>query len=160
MLEGKKCLVIGSGISGIGAAVLLEKNHADVVLYDSSDKLTGEDLKAKLPEGVYPIGIHYYHWASMAAAANGVIQIDSDGNINFNQEGFIEAMSFYKELIDEGLACPIEVEKNEDGDYSDVTCYYSTQDMADQKFVIGRIEAWQAGGLADSIGEWGVTMWP
>ena len=28
MLEGKKCLVIGSGISGIGAAVLLEKNHA------------------------------------------------------------------------------------------------------------------------------------
>ena len=51
MLEGKKCLVIGSGISGIGAAVLLEKNHADVVLYDSSDKLTGEDLKAKLPEG-------------------------------------------------------------------------------------------------------------
>ena len=51
MLEGQKCLVIGSGISGIGAAVLLEKNHADVVLYDSSDKLTGEDLKAKLPEG-------------------------------------------------------------------------------------------------------------
>ena len=48
MLEGQKCLVIGSGISGIGAAVLLEKNHADVVLYDSSDKLTGEDLKAKL----------------------------------------------------------------------------------------------------------------
>ena len=51
MLEGRKVLVIGSGISGIGAAVLLEKNHADVVLYDSSDKLTGEDLKAKLPEG-------------------------------------------------------------------------------------------------------------
>ena len=51
MLEGKKCLVIGSGISGIGAAVLLEKNHADVVLYGGSDKLTGEDLKAKLPEG-------------------------------------------------------------------------------------------------------------
>ena len=56
MLEGKKCLVIGSGVSGIGAAVLLEKNHADVVLYDSSDKLTGEDLKAKLPEK--PGGLH------------------------------------------------------------------------------------------------------
>ena len=51
MLEGQKCLVIGSGISGIGAVALLEKYHADVVLYDSSDKLTGEDLKAKLPEG-------------------------------------------------------------------------------------------------------------
>ena len=80
----------------------------------------------------------------MAAAANGIMQIDSDGNINFNEEGFIEAMSFYRELIDEGLACPMEVEKDEDGDYNDVAVYYSTQDMADQKFVIGRIEAWQA----------------
>ena len=60
MLEGQKCLVIGSGISGIGAAVLLEKNHADVVLYDSSDKLTGEDLKAKLPEGSKPRGTYGY----------------------------------------------------------------------------------------------------
>ena len=51
MLEGRKCLVIGSGISGIGAVDLLEKYHADVVLYDSSDKLTKEDLAAKLPEG-------------------------------------------------------------------------------------------------------------
>ena len=51
MLEGQKCLVIGSGISGIGAVALLEKYNAAVVLYDSSDKLTGEDLKAKLPEG-------------------------------------------------------------------------------------------------------------
>ena len=47
MLEGQKCLVIGSGISGIGAVALLEKYHADVVLYDSSDKLTKEDLEAK-----------------------------------------------------------------------------------------------------------------
>ena len=46
MLEGQKCLVIGSGISGIGAVDLLEKYHADVVLYDSSDKLTKEDLEA------------------------------------------------------------------------------------------------------------------
>ena len=50
MLEGRKCLVIGSGISGIGAVDLLEKYHADVILYDSSDKLTKEDLAAKLPE--------------------------------------------------------------------------------------------------------------
>ena len=42
MLEGQKCLVIGSGISGIGAVALL-------VLYDRSDKLTKEDLEAKLP---------------------------------------------------------------------------------------------------------------
>lgn len=134
-----------------------EKFMAGEWSYDDMKEYLTE-MKAKLPEGVYPIGIHYYHWASMAAAANGIMQIDSDGNINFNEEGFIEAMSFYRELIDEGLACPMEVEKDEDGDYNDVAVYYSTQDMADQKFVIGRIEAWQAGGLADSIGEWGVTM--
>ena len=51
MLEGQKCLVIGSGISGIGAVALLEKYNADVVLYDSSDKLTAADLKANLPVG-------------------------------------------------------------------------------------------------------------
>ena len=52
MLEGQKCLVIGSGISGIGAVAIIGENiNADVVLYDSSDKLTGEDLEAKLPEG-------------------------------------------------------------------------------------------------------------
>ena len=53
MLEGQKCLVIGSGISGIGAVALLEKYHADVVLYDSSDKLTKEDLEAKLPSAFW-----------------------------------------------------------------------------------------------------------
>ena len=43
-------------------------------------------------------------------------------------------MENYRELIDEGLACPMEVEKDEDGDYNDVAVYYSTQDMADQNF--------------------------
>ena len=51
-------------------------------------------MKAKLPEGVYPIGIHYYHWLQRQLQQTGVIQIDSDGNINFNQEGFIEGNVF------------------------------------------------------------------
>ena len=51
MLEGKKCLIIGSGISGIGAVTLLEKHGVDTVLYDSNAELTPADLKAKLPEG-------------------------------------------------------------------------------------------------------------
>ena len=55
MLEGQKCLVIGSGISGIGAVALLEKYNADVVLYDSSDKLTGEGGNAP---GGQPGGMH------------------------------------------------------------------------------------------------------
>mgnify|MGYP001135166505 CR=1 FL=1 len=77
-----------------------EKFMAGEWSYDDMKEYLTE-MKAKLPDGVYPIGIHYYHWASMAAAANGIMQIDSDGNINFNEEGFIEAMSFYRELIDE-----------------------------------------------------------
>lgn len=51
MLEGQMCLVIGSGISGIGAVSLLEHFGADIILYDSNDKLTAEDLKSRLPEG-------------------------------------------------------------------------------------------------------------
>ena len=35
MLEGQKCLVIGSGISGIGAVALLEKYHADGIRMDA-----------------------------------------------------------------------------------------------------------------------------
>ena len=49
MFEGQKCLVVGSGISGIGAVTLLEHFGAEVVLYDSNEKLTEEELLAKLP---------------------------------------------------------------------------------------------------------------
>lgn len=48
---GEKCLVVGSGISGIGAAALLEHIGAEVVLYDSNEKLGPEELREKLPEG-------------------------------------------------------------------------------------------------------------
>lgn len=39
VVAGKKVLVFGSGISGIGAVKLLEENGADVVLYDGNEKL-------------------------------------------------------------------------------------------------------------------------
>lgn len=51
MLSGQKCLVIGSGISGIGAVKLLEQSGAEVILYDSNEKMTKEELEAKLPAG-------------------------------------------------------------------------------------------------------------
>lgn len=47
-LEGKKVLVFGSGISGIGAARLLEERGASVTLYDGNDKLEKEALRAKI----------------------------------------------------------------------------------------------------------------
>lgn len=51
MLEGQKCLVIGSGISGIGAVTLLENYDVEIILYDSSESITVDQMKVKLPEG-------------------------------------------------------------------------------------------------------------
>ncbi len=46
--QNKKVLVIGSGISGVGAVSLLESFGADIILYDSNDKLTVEELQEKV----------------------------------------------------------------------------------------------------------------
>lgn len=45
----KNYLVIGSGISGVGSTKLLEHMGENVTLYDSSEKLTAEEIRAKLP---------------------------------------------------------------------------------------------------------------
>lgn len=49
-LKGKKILVFGAGISGIGAAQLLLGVPAEVVLYDGNKDLQEAELRAKLPE--------------------------------------------------------------------------------------------------------------
>ena len=50
MVKGRKCLVVGSGISGIGAMTLLNKLGAEIVLFD--EKLSVEELEQKVPAGV------------------------------------------------------------------------------------------------------------
>lgn len=45
---GKKVCVIGTGISGIAAAVLLSKKGANVLLYDGNDKLQKEAITGQL----------------------------------------------------------------------------------------------------------------
>ena len=50
-LRGCRVLVFGAGISGIGAAGLLETAGALVTLYDGNASLKEEDVRAKLPEG-------------------------------------------------------------------------------------------------------------
>ena len=47
--QGIKCLVIGSGLSGVSAVACLESMGAEVILYDSNEKLTEESLRALLP---------------------------------------------------------------------------------------------------------------
>ena len=51
-VTGKKVLVFGSGISGIGAVKLLEDHGAEVILYDGNDKLDKVAMKEQLGEGV------------------------------------------------------------------------------------------------------------
>lgn len=50
MLKGQKCLVVGSGISGIGAMTLLKTMNAKIVIFD--ENLSLEELEKKVPEGV------------------------------------------------------------------------------------------------------------
>lgn len=52
MLTGKKCLVVGSGISGVAAVGLLSAFGNRIFFYDSNENLTIDDLEAKLPKGV------------------------------------------------------------------------------------------------------------
>lgn len=49
-LKGRKVLVVGSGISGIGAVKALRYVGAEPVLYDANDKLDREEIRAKLPQ--------------------------------------------------------------------------------------------------------------
>lgn len=51
-LEGKKVIVVGTGISGIGAVELLNKVGAAVILYDGNDKLDKSEIEERLPENV------------------------------------------------------------------------------------------------------------
>ena len=51
-VTGKKVLVFGSGISGIGAVKLLEDHGAEVILYDENDKLDKVAMKEQLGDGV------------------------------------------------------------------------------------------------------------
>lgn len=51
-LQGKKVLVVGSGISGMGAVEALNHVEAEPVLFDENEKLNVEDIRAKLKPGL------------------------------------------------------------------------------------------------------------
>ncbi len=48
-LAGKRVLVFGSGISGVGAARLLLKQGAEVILYDANKDLNADSIRAEIP---------------------------------------------------------------------------------------------------------------
>lgn len=47
-LEGKKVVVVGTGVSGMGAAGLLERVGAEIILYDANDKLDKKAVLSRL----------------------------------------------------------------------------------------------------------------
>ena len=49
-LRGKKILIVGTGISGIGSTTLLESQGACPVIYESNEKVQEADVRAKLPQ--------------------------------------------------------------------------------------------------------------
>lgn len=51
-LQGKKVLVVGSGISGMGAVEALNHAKAEPILFDENEKLKVEDIRAKLKPGL------------------------------------------------------------------------------------------------------------
>lgn len=51
-LQGKKVLVVGSGISGMGAVEALNHAKAEPILFDENEKLQAEDVRAKLKQGL------------------------------------------------------------------------------------------------------------
>ena len=51
MITDKRILIIGSGLSGVAAAELLEKAGAVPVLYDSNSSLAETEVRSRLPKG-------------------------------------------------------------------------------------------------------------
>lgn len=124
------------------------------------------ELKSKLPNDTYPMGVHTNHWASMAPAANGVVSVDSNGEIHLDDPAYCSALDFYKDLLAQGLAHPItDVYPDPEGSgglYNTQTYGLDTLSRPGNPgtHVLTMVEAWQMGGLLGSIGEWGIVPWP
>ncbi len=127
--------------------------------YDDMRTYLSEKVKPNLPEGVYPMGIHFFHWQSMAGAANGAVAVSSEGKINVTEENYLESLSYYQNLMKDGLAYPVTYEFDEDGNPISSDNPIGADNMG-TKIAITRCESWEFSGLQSKIGEWGIAMWP
>lgn len=108
------------------------------------------ELKSKLPDGMYPIANYPYHWGLMGSGANGMPLVDENGKLNYMTDEVIEAVSFYQELLNEGLAPqPTKTEEGKNKwDYS----------FLSDTVAMGRVEDWQLEGITHE--NWGIVPWP
>lgn len=128
--------------------------------YESFKQYCAE-MKSKLPDGVYPIGQYPYHWGVMAASANGAQLVNADGSLNLTDEAVVEATQFYQQLEEDGLAFPMYLHRDADGNIAkkedgsgDYALAYA---LDDERIVMKRVETWQLGGIDYN---YGIVFWP
>ncbi len=74
--------------------------------YDDFEKYLRQ-LREKIPEDMYPIGMDPFEWLIMASGANGAVLLDNDGNDHLLDERVAEAVRFYQRMELEELAYPM-----------------------------------------------------
>jgi predicted small lipoprotein YifL len=111
------------------------------------------DMKAKLPENVYPIGQYPFHWGVMAAGANGSVVCDMNCHLGLLDDGYLEALTFYADLEKKGLAFPMKQTEADDGTITQDIAYQ----VSDERIVMKRAEAWELGGISFNFG---IAFWP
>ena len=95
-INGKKVIVVGTGKSGIGSAVLLEKNGAIPVIYDGNDKADIEAVKKELTEKLgFPTKAAFVTGEFVKKTTNGVelcvlspgVPVDADFVVYMKEQG-------------------------------------------------------------------------
>ena len=123
------------------------------------------ELQAKLPTDTYCISVYPMHWAYMSSAPNGVTPVSNNGTINLTSKPYIDALNFYRDMIDAGVAYPPkDVAVDDYGIISEFELPFSVDDLCKKdaagKMVLGVAEVWQMWGLYDILGDWGIVPFP
>ncbi len=131
------------------------------------------ELQSKLPAGSYAIGLAPSHYAFMAGGTNGVMGISPDGEINLDDERYIAALNFYKDLQAAQVAPPITgYSEGPDNtlveDEGNVSMPYNLDDMCGyagaNTHVLANVQNWQhvdpAGSKMGTTVDWGIVPYP
>lgn len=95
-INGKKVIVVGTGKSGIGSAVLLEKNGAIPIIYDGNDKADIDAVKKELAEKLgFPTKAEFVTGEFVKEITNGVelcvlspgVPVDADFVVYMKEQG-------------------------------------------------------------------------
>jgi len=95
-ISGKKVIIVGTGKSGIGSAVLLEKNGALPLLYDGNDKVNADEVKSTLTKKLgFPTKAKLVTGEFVKEITNGVelcvlspgVPVDADFVVYMKEQG-------------------------------------------------------------------------